>query len=119
MVDAMNNIENDPKFWLKYELGHFIEIGNRFDQLRIPHEYKWAFFHLLVESINEVFQLSVYDPWNGYQNSAWNTILRSYSPHSTFEETIADLQENLRKMHEESRFAEILAERDRWHYEND
>ena len=57
MVNAMNNIENDPKFWLKFELGHFIEIGNRFNQLRIPHQYKQAFFHLLVESINEVIDV--------------------------------------------------------------
>lgn len=115
----MSDIENDPKFWLKYELGHFIEIGNRFDQYGIPKEYKQAFFQLFIESINDVFQLSVSDPWNGFQNSAWMTILRSYSQQVAFENTVTAIQDELEKMYEESRMAEIVAERDRWHYEND
>ncbi len=115
----MSNIVQDPKFWLKNELGHFIEIGNRFDQLGIPKEYKQAFFQLFIKSINDVFQLSVSDPWNGSQNSAWKTILRSYSQQVAFENTVTAIQGDLEKMYEESRMAEIVAERDRWHYEND
>lgn len=115
----MSNIVHDPKFWLKNELGHFIEIGNRFDQLGIPQKYKQAFFQLLIESINDVFQLSVSDPWNGFQNSAWMTILRCYSQQVVFENTVTAIHGELEKMYEESRMAEIVAERDRWHYEND
>jgi len=115
----MSDSVYDPKFWLKYESGHFIEIGNRFDLLGIPQEYKQAFFQLLIESINEVFRLSVSDPWNGHQNSAWKKILLHYSHNRSFDETVTDLQEELHTMYEESRMNEILAERDRWHYEND
>ncbi len=115
----MSRIEHDLKFWLRYELDHFIEIGNRFDQLGIPQEYQEAFFRLLISSINEVFHLSVCDPWNGLQNSAWETILRAYSHQKTFDGTVVEVQEILENMREESRMAEILAERDRWHYEND
>lgn len=90
----MNEITSDPKFWFKYELDHFIDIGNRFDQLGIPQEYKPAFFRLLIESINEFFQLSVNDPCNGHQKFAWKTILRSYSHYASFEKTVADLRKN-------------------------
>lgn len=115
----MSYMQYDPKFWLKYELEHFIEISNKFDQFGIPQEYKQAFFQLFIESINEVFHLSVLDPWNGFQNSAWETILRAYSQQKSFDGTVVEVQEKLEEMREESRMAEILAERDRWHYEND
>lgn len=65
----MYRTEYNPKFRLNYELEHFIEIGNRFDQRDIPQKYKEIFFRLLLSSINEVFPLSVCDAWNGFSES--------------------------------------------------
>jgi len=39
----MYRTEYDPKFRLNYELEHFIEIGNRFDQRDIPQKSKRYF----------------------------------------------------------------------------